>query len=705
MVVFPNRQQTCENASSVALRPRACVAGHDEAREASEVAVRRTPHHHQTRSSWPATRGGVGRVCRAVVNTRVVGGRHLEVSDGVDAPRRTRELDQRAHAYTLAQMPVPATARSGLAALEIELLAGEHGALPRRDQFSAEYRQGRAAASSTWMRALMESGCRAVCERPWQGLRTLAWDLWRKPNAVDELERLSSPLRRTAAREPAGSIEVSQPVAQHDGVVCASDLRFVQERLWGVNPMVIERCPRDRAWPQHWQGRQLRALVALDWQAALAEGRIYVCDYLPDLAGMADARPSQPQGGRIRKARLCPRPTVFLLRSGQGEATRLLPLAIRLDTGATGVPDAEPEGCIVPAPAFDVMGRSEFGRELWAIAKTCVSTADANLVQAKFHLGQQHLWSEKAYVATERCFHGDHPMGALFREHLRYVAGNNRMGGENLLQQRGPVDRLFGLSMRSFMTLARDAVDEFSLLDCGPTADGQRRGLAHDGEWNLHIRWSGQLWQSIKSFCRAWVASYYGTGPQANRTVARDAELQAWAAWLSACHHRGRGVFPASVADAAQLVRVASCLLYHCSVSHSIVNYGQADSMGSAAMMPMAIHADYRHLLRGLELDPPSLHELREFRREMLPSRWGALDQSIVISELSSYQPDRLGHYGWQPAHPAAARALADFQQRLESIAAAIEVQQGEMALEPEGRFGRPFEHYSPRMMTNSPCL
>ena len=126
-------------------------------------------------------------------------------------------------------------------------------------------------------------------------------------------------------------------------------------------------------------------------------GKVFLCDFTgstntpsgtPDW-NIPEAITGGPDGAEKRHL---PRPLAFFYWSDA--AARLLPLAIKLDTGDHIYTPADPQWN-------------------WTFAKMCVQIADSNHHELTIHLGRCHLAMEPFAISTNRTLDEGHPLHLL----------------------------------------------------------------------------------------------------------------------------------------------------------------------------------------------------------------------------------------------------------------------------------------------------
>src|SRR5262245_51535371 len=242
--------------------------------------------------------------------------------------------------------------------------------------------------------------------------------------AVRGLKRLVSDALRFEPRVGADPIPASQlddfaklfrtiglpPVASD----YANDRAFALMRVAGPNPVMLRRfTARDERLPLTDADFKVAA-PADTFDAALAEGRLFLADYaVLDGADAGDF----PHGQKYIYAPLA----LFVL----DKATKaLLPVAIRCKQKPG--PD---NPIFTPADGYN-----------WLIAKTIVEIADGNIHEASTHLGRTHLLMEPFVVTTYRQLAPNHPLAVLLSPHFEGTLAINEASWRHLIANKGAAD-------------------------------------------------------------------------------------------------------------------------------------------------------------------------------------------------------------------------------------------------------------------------
>ena len=411
-------------------------------------------------------------------------------------------------------------------------------------------------------------------------------------------------------------------VWQDDGV-------FANQRLAGLNPMILERVTADGAVGQGWA--QLRAKLApsiddaalsaalgetTTFDAAIAAGRLYVADYRFLSAVVADSNAVGDEQGRRLLA-----PIALFVRRGGEEGLR--PVAIQLGQKPTA-----PVHTPGVSPA-------------WLMAKSYVQTADLNINQLVNHLGLVHLIQDAFAIAMHRQMDNRHPIHRLLSWHFRAMLIINFGGELVLVGSKGIVAKILESGAVGSADLINDAYKLWRFEQLDPAANIAKRGLDDPALLPYFpYRDDGQrVYALLGAYVRDYLALYYGA-PGAAETkakIAGDWELQGWAAELSAEANgpgRVKG-FPAKIEDFDTLARVLHLLIWTAGPQHAAVNFPQIEYAGFVPNLPGANYA------------APVAGEVTLANvMEMMPPPEQTADQFRTTWQLAGFKLDSLLDYG-----------------------------------------------------------
>jgi arachidonate 15-lipoxygenase len=386
------------------------------------------------------------------------------------------------------------------------------------------------------------------------------------------------------------------------------DLAFAWQRVAGVNPMVLARCPRV---PDHLavtDALYARVMGGGDTlAAATAEGRLYLADY-----ALLDGIATGTTDG-VQKYLAAPLALFAVDRATQ----QLRPVAIQV--GQTPATDA----VFTPADGWR-----------WRMAQTLVQIADANHHEGFAHLGRTHLVMEAVKLAFERNLARSHPLYPLLEAHTETTLAINESAKTSLIAPGGTVDRCFAPAIEAFAAAVKTAVDTYPIRTATPLHDLEARGLddlvalpTHPYRDDVRI-----VWSAVERFVGEYVGLYYTSDDD----VRGDTELQAFVRELGA-DDGGRLKDVPEVNTVADVAALIAKLVFIAGPGHSCVNYPQFPYMGFVTNMPGASYCP-----------PPTADtpDSEDAYVKMLPSWDIAVEDTTMIYLLSEVQVTTLGDYG-----------------------------------------------------------
>ena len=342
----------------------------------------------------------------------------------------------------------------------------------------------------------------------------------------------------------------------------AEDRTFASMRVAGPNPIMLQRMKEfDSRFPV--TNEMYRVAAPNDsLEAALAEGRLYLADYaLLDGAELGDF----PNGQKYVYAPLA---LFFVSKAGKN----LHPAAIQCKQ--TPAPD---NPIFTPDDGYN-----------WLIAKTIVEIADANIHEASTHLGRTHLTVEPFVISTYRQLGVDHPLSILLTPHFEGTLAINKAAWRHLIAEKGGVDKLMGGTIKTSRGVAVHGVQSLNIREEMLPKTLAARGVDDVSIFPVYpYRDDGMLyWNAIHSWVDAYLRLYY----RQESDVQQDYELQAWGAEIASNEGgRLRGMpNNGSFKSVAELVDVATFVIFTCSVQHAAVNFPQYDLMSYIPNMPCA---------------------------------------------------------------------------------------------------------------------
>jgi arachidonate 15-lipoxygenase len=357
-----------------------------------------------------------------------------------------------------------------------------------------------------------------------------------------------------------------------------SDREFARQRLAGPNPMVLQQMT-DQALLTAWRGTTNIPETA---------DRLFTLDY----SALALA-PSDMQAGRYVGT-----PQTLFHQGDQG----LAPLLIQLLPG----------GKVFTPQDGDA----------WMKAKLFVQVADVTHHELLAHLCYTHLAMEAFALATPRQLPVNHPLYRLLRPHFRFLLAINTRGNAILLGEGAAIDTMMAPTRPAAFGIMNKAYRQRPFGDYSLPRDIERRGLA--GLPDFPYRDDAQLlWAAVARYATAYLHRYY---PH-DQAVQQDEYLQNWAAELGMpLSSRAQDEFadvpdwlpevvleevgmdvdelpdyprvpafpdaanPGKFTTVAQLIDVATQLIFTCSAQHAAVNFSQFDYFGYVPNGPLAAY-------------------------------------------------------------------------------------------------------------------
>lgn len=384
---------------------------------------------------------------------------------------------------------------------------------------------------------------------------------------------------------------------------------------------------------------------------ALAEGRIYLCDYveLDILApGMWDGLP---------KYIYLPM-ALFAVPPG---GSSLVPVAIQCGQDSSLHPIFTPS-----VIAGDAWG--------WEIAKLVVQVANGNYHELFAHLARTHLVMEAFAVATHRHLAEVHPIWALLVPHFEGLLFINNQAATTLIAAGGPIDHIFGGSIASSEKAAASDRLAFDFHGKMLPNDLAARNVADPGTLPDYPYRDDALlvWQAIHAWATQYVAIYYAD----DAAVTGDTELAAWAASLTS-EGMVQGFKP--IATRGHLADVCTMIIFTASAQHAAVNFPQKNLMDFAPAITGAGWAAAPTEQTGhgkqdwLGYMPPVALALEQLNTLYLLG-------SVLYRPLGTYLSNDFPYPAWfrDPAIIGADCALARFQAALQAVEARIVTRNGE---------------------------
>ena len=443
-----------------------------------------------------------------------------------------------------------------------------------------------------------------------------------------------------------------------------SDASFGEQRLSGVNPVMIKRVTSLGDLPKNLNQDLLKKKLDsnINIQLLIKENRLYCIDFTPFLQGIPDGKVGalqkympQAMGLFVWSDSRSADVGLDIYTANHGGA--LMPLAIQLDLSSGNKKSA---GCGDTVKIYTPNDEEL----IWTIAKVLFNVCDANVHEMSTHLGRAHFAQESFGVVTPRQLAPEHPIYILLTPHLRFLVYNNQQGMEKLVQPGGPVDQLLASTLDGSLTIAKKAARSWSAIETFPESLASRAVESRELLPHYPYRDDGLLiWDCITRYVSNYLALYYID----DQAVINDYEIQAWAKELSSTEEGGGFIkdMPSSFTSIAELHRVLSCFIFQNSAGHSSINYPQYDYLGFAPSAPLAVYSDFRQFL--MQENVPAQKQL-EFLMALLPPQSLSLGQIDITNALSVYHYDKLGDYANELVDPLAKQVLYSFTQSLANV-------------------------------------
>jgi arachidonate 15-lipoxygenase len=405
------------------------------------------------------------------------------------------------------------------------------------------------------------------------------------------------------------------------------DSAFAEQRLSGVNPVVIQRVEAERP-------EVLKHLLE-SLSTPEMSNNLYFADYHTKLPVVRGGTYKDEKGNE--KQKYLPRPiALFRLENGQ-----LSPVAIQLE--------AHREESIF-TPSDDPTD--------WLIAKLCVQIADANHHEMITHLCRTHLVVEAIAVVTARELADKHPLNVLLQPHFRFTLNYNDGVRKTLISPGGPTDKLLAGTLRGAEDILKEGYRTWSFDQFVFPKEIEQRGMGKDNITHYPYRDDGMLvWKAIEKFVSEYLKLYY-TKPE---DIA--GEVQAWARQIQT-RFEGKS-FPGDFKTLDSLVEFVTSIIFIAGPQHSAINYAQYEYMAFAPNMPFAAYGPLPE--KGQPSQPDRLVKF-------LPPPSQAIGQLILAHALSAYQYDYLGDYLPEDfTDPAVLPLIQQFKQDLAAVESKIE--------------------------------
>ena len=398
------------------------------------------------------------------------------------------------------------------------------------------------------------------------------------------------------------------PVAQrlHD------DAFFGYSRLAGPNPMAVRRA---EALPDalRLDAQKADAAAGESLAAALAAGRVFVCDYAM-LGPMAkeDATYKLITGPGYNTA-----PIAVFVRAA--DSSDLMPVAIQ-------VGQKPGESPVFYAQRGDTSAPGYWG---WEMAKSVVQAADFNHHEMFSHLGSTHLVSEAFCIATHRTLPPGHPLRCLLEPHFEGDLWINQIAASVIMGKGTFADLILAPEITIQQQCAGQARLDWDLMSMIPEVEIRERGL-DDPALDFPYRDDAiTIWEDIRTWIDEYVRVYYTD----DAAVAGDTDLKAWLTEAST-EGKVRGI--PDVKDRETLITVLTQVIFTASAQHAAVNYLQKDQMAYAPFMP--------GMLSDVPREADRTYTAQDWFR-MFPGFIASFAQLYFLNVLGTVHYRRLGDY------------------------------------------------------------
>lgn len=399
------------------------------------------------------------------------------------------------------------------------------------------------------------------------------------------------------------------------------DPDFAAQRLAGCNPFAIERVASRSDLPPELaiDDGHIHSHIKID--AAIAEGRLYMCDYKA-LESMAEMAPD----GMMNKFLYSPI-ALFYWEGDFSDNGKLIPLGIQLRKEGAGGTDI-----FMPPGSQQVTNPTN-----WLLAKAAVQSADAHALEWDAHLGRVHIALIPFSISSERHLHPEHPVLILLRPHLRILLAINNK--HDLLIAPGSYGHLaFQPLHNDFMHLISKnyAAWDFDVHNNFREELSRRRML--DAPIPFPYRDDGaHILAAIEKFVSNYVNYYYRT----NDRVADDHELQGFIRELldpdfGRLKDHIEHPMVMEIDNRRKLITFLTSIIWTAGPLHAVVNYPQWGYMADPRNMPPCLYQ---------EMPPSGDAPAPLYPAGFFPPLVRAHQQVGLGYVLGTYRYDKLGYY------------------------------------------------------------
>jgi arachidonate 15-lipoxygenase len=222
-------------------------------------------------------------------------------------------------------------------------------------------------------------------------------------------------------------------------------------------------------------------------------------------------------------------------------------------------------------------GEAKSAMTEWAMAKSCVMSADISYFQLVTHLGHTHLVAEAFAVSTPRTLPKKHNIRKLLDAHLDGTLLINGLATQTLIAPGDIVDVGFPPPIEVSTGVAVKAAKNYR----AHFTDHSFPNSVAKQNWPKDLKSpfleDAQLyWDAIQP----WVESYVQTEYPSDATVVSDSALQNWVGDLKSNGNVGRfctvgGQVQDDIQTRDCLTEVLSHLIWQASVGHAVTNFPQ----------------------------------------------------------------------------------------------------------------------------------
>lgn len=442
------------------------------------------------------------------------------------------------------------------------------------------------------------------------------------------------------------------------------DASFAGQRLWGANPLLIERVTHMNDLPPALAIKDGMGPDGIKLETAINEQRLYICDYhdLGFLAGLGDTLIPLLSSGIGLVDFICQKyltaPIALFYWEGElkSPSGRLLPYAVQLEQQASAAVFTPKDSGLSTTPVN------------WRIAKAALQAADAHAHEWDSHLTRTHTILVPFAISGERHLHPEHPVLRLMRPHLRYMLKVNSETGD-LTEQGSYGDVLLAPKHEGLVELRHHYYESYmsrgfhNMASLPQELDARHMGV---NEAPIHYPYRDDglpVYEAISTFVSEYIALYYTD----DRVVQEDDELQHFVKELTDDNFgRVRGLTASgnTIRSIADLESVLTDLIWTAAPAHAAVNYAQWDYMADPRNMPLSGYLQTPEVSEG----PPLPNHVNFFPQYSL-----AKLQAGLMYALGTWRMDILGFYRPKDFDPEVhEKAIPNFQCNLAKVSGAI---------------------------------